>query len=68
MVCTCWRWAWCSPRRAVAGYWQALLRARLADLEGLPSAGLFGDLSRPGAERHGFLPVSRFTLWRRARP
>ena len=50
------------------GYWQALLRARLADLDGLPSAGLFSDLSRPGAERNGFLPISRFTLWRRARP
>jgi hypothetical protein len=50
------------------GYWQALLRARLADLEGLPSASLFSDMSRPGAEHNGFLPVSRFTLWRRARP
>jgi hypothetical protein len=50
------------------GYWQALLRARLADLEGLPSGSLFSDMSRAGAERNGFLPVTRFTLWRRTRP
>jgi hypothetical protein len=50
------------------GYWQALLRTRLADLEGLPSASLFSDMSRAGAERNGFVPISRFTLWRRARP
>jgi hypothetical protein len=50
------------------GYWRALLRARLADLEGLPSASLFSDMSRAGAERSGFLPITRFTLWRRARP
>lgn len=56
------------PEARRRGHWRALLRARLADLEGLPPAGLFSDLSRPGAERHGFLPVTRFTLWRRARP
>jgi hypothetical protein len=56
------------PEARRRGYWQALLRARLADLEGLPSAALFSDMSRSGAERNGFLPVTRFTLWRRARP
>jgi hypothetical protein len=35
---------------------------------GLPSASLFSDMSRAGAERNGFLPISRFTLWRRPRP
>ena len=50
------------------GYWQGLLRARLADLDGLPSASLFSDMSRAGAERNGFLPITRFTLWRRSRP
>jgi hypothetical protein len=56
------------PQARRRGYWQALLRTRLADLEGLPSASLFSDMSRAGAERNGFLPISRFTLWRRARP
>jgi GNAT superfamily N-acetyltransferase len=49
------------------GYWRALLRTRLADAAGLPSAGLFSDYSRPGAQRYGYLPVLRFTLWRRKR-
>jgi hypothetical protein len=56
------------PQARRRGYWQALLRTRLADLEGLPSASLFSDMSRAAAERNGFLPISRFTLWRRARP
>jgi hypothetical protein len=50
------------------GYWQGLLRARLADLDELPSASLFSDMSRAGAERNGFLSITRFTLWRRSRP
>lgn len=61
-----WRWAWCLRRRAAAATGRRCC-ARLADLEGLPSAGLFSDMSRPGAERNGFLPVTRFTRWRRAR-
>jgi hypothetical protein len=56
------------PEARRRGYWQPLLRARLADLQGLPSASLFSDMSRAGAERNGFLPISRFTLWRRPRP
>jgi hypothetical protein len=60
--------AWPTPDLRRRGYWQALLRTRLADLKGLPSASLFSDMSRARPERNGFLPVTRFTLWRRARP
>ncbi|MGH3983019.1 MAG: hypothetical protein ACRDST_10140 [Pseudonocardiaceae bacterium] len=49
------------------GYWAAMARQRLAALPGLPAAALFSDMSRPGAEALGFLPIVRFTLWRRAR-
>lgn len=49
------------------GYWRAMLRARLAAFPGLPSGSLFSDMSRPGAERHGYLPIVRFTLWVRDR-
>jgi hypothetical protein len=41
------------PEARRRGYWQALLRARLIDLEGLPSASLFSEMSRAGAERNG---------------
>jgi hypothetical protein len=30
--------------------------------------GVFSDMSRPGAEALGFLPITRFTLWHRPRP
>jgi hypothetical protein len=30
--------------------------------------GVFSDFSRPGAERIGFVPILRFTLWSRPRP
>lgn len=56
------------PEARRRGYWETLLRARLADLDGLPSGALFSDMSRPGAERHGYWPVIRFTLWRHPRP
>jgi hypothetical protein len=49
------------------GHWYALVRERLLSAPDLPAAGLFADDSRPGAERVGFLPVSRFTLWSRPR-
>jgi len=49
------------------GHWYALVRERLLSAPDLPAAGLFADDSRPGAERVGFLPVSRFTLWSRTR-
>lgn len=49
------------------GYWAAMAHRRLATLPELPAAALFSDMSRPGAEALGFLPIVRFTLWRRAR-
>jgi GNAT superfamily N-acetyltransferase len=56
------------PEYRGRGYWRTLLRVRLAAARGLPSAGLFSDYSRPGAQRYGYLPMLRFTLWRRIRP
>ncbi len=41
---------------------------RLRAIPDLPAAALFSDMSRPGAEALGFLPITRFTLWRKARP
>ncbi|HLN78095.1 MAG TPA: hypothetical protein VK204_13685 [Nocardioidaceae bacterium] len=55
------------PRVRGQGYWRSLLRTRLAAHPDLPSASLFSDMSRPGAQRHGFWPISRFTLWVRDR-
>ncbi|MDF2967421.1 MAG: hypothetical protein K0Q93_1199 [Nocardioidaceae bacterium] len=55
------------PMARRRGHWYALVRERLLSAPGLPAAGLFTDASRPGAERVGFLPVSRFTLWSRPR-
>lgn len=49
------------------GYWRSLLRTRLEAYPDLPSASLFSDMSRPGAQQHGFWPISRFTLWVRDR-
>jgi hypothetical protein len=56
------------PHARGKGYWRSLLRVRLAAFPGLPSASLFSDMSRPGAQQHGFWPISRFTLWTRERP
>lgn len=51
------------------GCWSAMVRSRLGAAPELPAAALFGDDSRPGAERlFGFLPITRFTLWVRQRP
>ncbi len=55
------------PDARMRGCWRGLLRRRLERAEGCVVASVFGDMSRPGAERHGFLPVSRFTVWHRER-
>lgn len=55
------------PEARRRGYWAAMAHRRLGALPGLPAAALFSDMSRPGAEALGFLPIVRFTLWRRAR-
>lgn len=37
-------------------------------IDGLPSVALFNGMSCPGAERRGYWPITRFTLWRHPRP
>lgn len=54
------------PEGRRRGYWTAMALVRLATTE-LPAAALFSDMSRSGAQRLGFLPIIRFTLWRRSR-
>ncbi len=56
------------PHARGRGYWRTLLRTRLAAYPDLPCGSLFSDMSRPGAQQHGFWPASRFTLWTRDRP
>jgi hypothetical protein len=56
------------PEARGGGVWRTLLGTRLATFPDLPAGALFSDLSRPGAERHGFVPITRFTLWTRERP
>jgi hypothetical protein len=55
------------PRFRGSGCWSTMVRRRLEAAGDLPSASIFSDLSRPIAERHGFLPMVRFTLWSRGR-
>jgi hypothetical protein len=45
------------------GVWSALATARMADGHDLPAVAFTSDFSRPGFEKLGFLPVTRFTLW-----
>lgn len=50
------------------GYYGAMSRRRIAEVPDLPLAAVFSDMSRPPAEaRLGFLPLTRFTLWRLSR-
>jgi hypothetical protein len=49
------------------GYWAAMAGVRLVEAAALPVVGVFSDMSRPGAEALGFLPITRFTLWHRPR-
>jgi hypothetical protein len=49
------------------GRWTATVRRRLEVAGDLPTASIFADASRPIAEKHGFLPLLRFTLWHRPR-
>lgn len=51
------------------GFYGAMSRHRMAEVPDLPLAAVFSDMSRPAAEsRLGFLPITRLTLWRLARP
>lgn len=46
------------------GHWRAHAITRLRAAPQIWAAGIFSDHSRPLAERLGFLPLTRFTLWR----
>lgn len=57
------------PQTRGRGYYGAMSRRRITEVPDLPLAAVFSDMSRPPAEtRLGFLPITRFTLWRRPRP
>lgn len=56
------------PAARGRGAWNALARVRLVARPDLPAASLFSDFSRPLAERLGFVPIHRWTLWTRPRP
>jgi hypothetical protein len=56
------------PSARRRGYWAAMAGVRLVEAPGLPTVGVFSDMSRPSAEALGFLPLTRFTLWHRPRP
>lgn len=56
------------PRARRRGCYEAIARRRINAAPDLPLAALFSDMSRSPAERLGFLPLTRFTLWTRSRP
>jgi hypothetical protein len=53
------------PAARRRGAWAALVSRRVADDPALPAVAFTSDYSRPGFERMGFLPITRFTLWQR---
>jgi hypothetical protein len=55
------------PEARRRGYWFTMLAVRLQAAGTTPTAALFSDDSRPGAERVGFMPLLRFTCWHRPR-
>jgi hypothetical protein len=55
------------PAGRRAGHWWRHVQLRLATEPDLWHAGVFSDFSRSGAERAGFVPVIRHTLWHRSR-
>jgi hypothetical protein len=56
------------PQARRRGHWRRLAIARLNSMSDMWATGVFSDDSRPGAERLGFVPLLRLTLWIRARP
>jgi hypothetical protein len=56
------------PEHRGRGAWHALANRRLAAFPRLPAMSLFSDFSRRPAEGLGFLPLQRWTVWRRDRP
>ncbi len=55
------------PSARGRGHWARHARARLLLRPDLWHGGIFSDDSRPLAERLGFVPIIRLSLWRRAR-
>lgn len=55
------------PAARRGGHWSRHARLRLHTEPARWHVGAFSDDSRPGAERLGFVPVVRHTLWHRAR-
>jgi hypothetical protein len=55
------------PSARRAGHWSRHARLRLRTEPHRWHAGVFSDDSRPGAERLGFTPIIRHTLWHRPR-
>lgn len=55
------------PEARRRGYWRSLAIERLSSMSDLWVTGVFSDDSRPGAERLGFVPLWRLTLWTRDR-
>jgi hypothetical protein len=55
------------PKARGRGCWETMARTRILAEPDLLHAAVFSDLSRPLAEKIGFLPISRFTLWLRSR-
>jgi hypothetical protein len=55
------------PDHRHQGAWQRLCHERLAWAPDRWVAGVFSDHSRRGAERLGFVPITRLTLWLRDR-
>jgi hypothetical protein len=56
------------PAARRRGHWDRHARHRLLQAPDAWIGGVFSDFSRPGAEALGFVPLVRFTLWRRPRP
>jgi hypothetical protein len=54
------------PAARRRGAWAALVRHRVDDDPSVPAVAFTSDYSRPGFERMGFLPITRFTLWIRS--
>jgi hypothetical protein len=55
------------PAARRGGHWYRHARTRLLTEPDLWHVGVFSDDSRPRAERIGFVPVLRHTLWHRTR-
>ena len=55
------------PEARRKGFWLRHAVDRIAAAPDLWTAGIFSDMSRPGAEALGFVPIHRLTLWLRDR-